>query len=102
MDNASTHTAALTVQHLTNLGWTALPHPAYSPDLAPSDFWFFPCLKRGLCSHQFGIIAELEEAVNQEISLIALEEYKDTVLVKWPAHWRKCATLQGNYFEGVH
>ncbi len=27
MDNASSHTAALTCLHLNNLGWTILPHP---------------------------------------------------------------------------
>ncbi len=102
MDNALAHTAALTVQHLTNLGWTALPHPAYSPDLASSDFWFFPHLKKGLRGCRFTNINDLEQAVDDEISLISSEEYKDCMLVKWPVRWRKCAALQGNYFEGIH
>ncbi len=102
MDNASAHTAGLTLQHLRNLGWTVLPHPPYSPDLAPSDFWFFPRLKKGLRRRRFGNLNDLEQAVDDQISVITSEEYKDCMLVKWPAHWRKCAALQGNYFEGVH
>ena len=34
-DNARPHTAIHTLQTLVKLGFTALEHPAYSPDLAP-------------------------------------------------------------------
>ena len=32
------HTAAHTLETLKQLKWEAMEHPAYSPDLAPSDF----------------------------------------------------------------
>ncbi len=102
MDNAPSHTAGLTLQHLRNLGWTVLPHPAYSPDLAPSDFWFFPRLKRGLKGRHFANLNDLQEAVDTEVGLITSEEYKECMLKKWPARWVRCQAQQGNYFEGVH
>ena len=43
-DNALSHTARLTLEKIENMGWEVLPHPPYSPNLAPSDYqslWFY-------------------------------------------------------------
>ncbi|UYV71100.1 hypothetical protein LAZ67_8001714 [Cordylochernes scorpioides] len=40
-DNARPHTAQQTLAQISRYGWTLMPHPAYSPDLAPSDFYLF-------------------------------------------------------------
>ncbi|CAK1584598.1 unnamed protein product [Parnassius mnemosyne] len=40
-DNARLHTAQETVSKLQELGLEALRHPPYSPELAPTDFYFF-------------------------------------------------------------
>ena len=47
-DNAPPHAAKLTRDTLVGFGWTVLPHPPYSPDLAPSDFHLFGKLKEPL------------------------------------------------------
>ena len=44
-DNAPAHAALLTRRFLTDNNITVVPHPPYSPDLAPSDFFSFPKLK---------------------------------------------------------
>ena len=38
---------------LQELGFELLPHPPYSPDLAPSDFFLFSNLKRMLAGKKF-------------------------------------------------
>ena len=101
MDNAPAHTAALTRQHLQNLGWTILPHPPYSPDLAPNDFWLYPRMKKGLRGQRFPTLGALEDAVDDQFALITAQEYHQCMLVKWPSRWRKCLAQQGCYFEGI-
>ncbi len=99
-DNAPAHTTDLTVQLIHQLGWTHLPHPAYSPDLAPSDFWLYARLKKNLRGIQYGSLDELKEAVSDDISAIPSGEYKRCMLHSWPWCWRCCLAAQGQYFEG--
>ena len=47
-DNAHPHTSIRTMEAITSFGWTVIPHPPYSPDLAPSDYHLFGPMKEGL------------------------------------------------------
>lgn len=47
-DNARPHTSLETCQHLQKFYWDVLPHPAYSPDLAPSDYHLFRSIQNSL------------------------------------------------------
>lgn len=44
-DNARAHCARRTLEKINELGWEVLPHPPYSPDVAPSDFHLFRSLQ---------------------------------------------------------
>jgi hypothetical protein len=48
LDDARPHRAAAMVNHITTFSWECLNHAPYTPDLTPSDFHFFPTLKRAL------------------------------------------------------
>ena len=45
-DNAPAHTSAVATSAATECGYELVPHPPYSPGLAPSDFCLFPLLKK--------------------------------------------------------
>ena len=52
--NARIHTSVESMAQIRDCGFELLPHPAYSPDLAPSDFHLFPNLKKTTwCSEIF-------------------------------------------------
>jgi hypothetical protein len=40
---------------------TVVPHPPYSPNLAPCDFFFFPKLKLRMKGRRFDTIEEIQE-----------------------------------------
>ena len=40
-DNARPHTAKKTLELIEYFGWEVVPHPPYSPYLAPSDYHLF-------------------------------------------------------------
>jgi len=52
-DNAPAHTAGVATSVAAECGYELLPHPPYSPDLAPSDFYLFPLLKKHLRGRQY-------------------------------------------------
>jgi transposase len=62
-DNARPHTARALLDALETLKFKVLSHPPYSPDLAPSDFHFFPHLKRDLKGTHFTSEDEVKQAV---------------------------------------
>jgi transposase len=47
-DNARPHAANMTKAAIQELDWEILPHPPYSPDLAPSDYRLFRSLSHNL------------------------------------------------------
>ena len=77
-DNTLVHNSILVTDYLTKMGIKTLPHPPYSPDLAPCDFWLFPKL-RG-CRYQ--TIEEMKEAVMKFINTLTQEDYNGA-FQKW-------------------
>ncbi|XP_048243687.1 histone-lysine N-methyltransferase SETMAR-like [Haliotis rufescens] len=62
-DNAPVHRSRVAMTAVQECGYELLPHPPYSPDLAPSDFHLFPRLKKHLRGRRFEDDDELTAAV---------------------------------------
>jgi hypothetical protein len=59
-DNARPHTANTTKVAIQELDWEILPHPSYSPDLAPSHYHLFRSLSNNMSGVSFNNDAELQ------------------------------------------
>lgn len=53
-DNAPAHNSNIAKLAVADCGYELLPHPPYSPDMAPSDYYLFPNLKLNLKGRSFG------------------------------------------------
>jgi len=73
-----------------------MPHPPYSPDLAPSDFWLFGYLKQQLDTYSDS--ESLKKAVTNIIHDISRDEFRKT-FNKWIERMQLCISNKGEYFE---
>jgi histone-lysine N-methyltransferase SETMAR len=63
-DNARPHMAKKTVQKIEELeDIELLPHPAFSPDLEPSDYYLFRFMAQFLRGKKFKFVADVKVAV---------------------------------------
>ena len=99
-DNASPHTAHHTQLHLALKDIKLLPHPPYSPDMAPCDFWLFFRTKKPMKGLKFASLDEIKENTAAVLETIKSEEFEKCILVDWVRRWKKCVLAEGEYFEG--
>ena len=68
-DNAPAHRAATTNEFLVKYNIPSLPHPPYSPDLAPGDF-LFPQLKKTTKGRRFDYVEEIQANATRQLRAI--------------------------------
>jgi hypothetical protein len=74
------------------------PHPPYSPDLAPTDFYPFRYVKRCLAGFSFDNADQFLAAV--ESILEGIEKVTlQVVFLQWMDQLRKCIATNGEYTE---
>ena len=66
-DNARVHTCKIAMDAVERNGYELIPHPAYSPDLAPSDYFLFPNLKKDIRGRHFRSNEEVVAAVEERV-----------------------------------
>jgi [histone H3]-lysine36 N-dimethyltransferase SETMAR len=97
-DNARPHTAHLTQTRIAEYGWTIMPHPPYSPDLAPSDFFLFGHLKRQLRGKKFETSTEVQTTVKRWAKSQE-KGFFQGAFQTWRSRWEKCIENGGGYIE---
>lgn len=97
-DNARPHVAAPVKTYLQTLKWEVLPHPPYSPDIAPSDYHLFRSMTHGLADQRFHSYEEAQKWVDDWIAAKPAEFFRDGIR-KLPERWEKVVASDGQYFE---
>ena len=95
-DNARPHVAKMSRQKIQELGWEVLPHPAYSPDVAPSDYHLFRALKHHLREMKFDDQRQLEIEVSNFFDAQP-PEFWQRGIEKLPDRWAQIIDSNGEY-----
>ncbi|KFD62063.1 hypothetical protein M514_25782 [Trichuris suis] len=89
-DNAPAHSSWTVKTVLREFRWEVIPHPPYSPDLAPSDFFLFPKLKKHLKGTLFESMDDAKCAVSTWCNTQPPGFYKEGL-----RRWRPSAEVPG-------
>lgn len=97
-DNARPHVAAPVKTYLETLNWEVLPHPPYSPDIAPSDFHLFRSMTHGLSEQHFTSYEDIKNWVDSWIASKDEAFFRRGIRML-PERWEKVVASDGQYFE---
>ena len=75
---------------------TFVPHPLYSPDPPPSDFFLFPKVFKGKC---FALVEGVKQKTAETLKGIKINNFKNC-FEQWKKHLNKCIESNREYFEG--
>jgi hypothetical protein len=73
-------------------------HPAYSPDLAPTDFFLFLKVKEILKGRHFD---DIRSNTMGALKAIPQNQFQNC-FEGWTMCWHQCIASQGQYYEGNH
>ena len=76
-DNAPACASLLIRSYLTKHQTSVVPHPPYSPDLAPADVFLFPKLKNTLKGRRFQTTEEIQENATRELRTMTESAFQE-------------------------
>jgi hypothetical protein len=85
-------------EFVTNNNMVIVPHPPYSPDLAPCDFASFPELKMKLKGRRFETVSDIRRESQAVLDSIKENDFH-SAFEAWKKQWDRCMHSQGHYFE---
>lgn len=97
-DNARPHVAKPVKTYLETLKWSVLPHPPYSPDIAPSDYHLFRSMAHGLAEQRFHSYEDAKKWVDSWIASKDVSFFRRGIQML-PERWEKVVASDGQYFQ---
>lgn len=97
-DNSPCHSSQKVKNYIEDSEFRTMKHPAYSPDIAPSDFGLFGTIKNQLVGISHGTIEDLQQHI-----IKILDDFEPTfwesLFDEWMNRLGKVIQLQGDYIE---
>lgn len=97
LDNARPHSAKRTQEKIRQLGWEVLPHPSYSPDIAPSDYHLFRSLEHNLRNRIFRNMEDVNSNLTKFFDSKDGNFFKNGIY-NLEERWAKIVDNNGDYF----
>ena len=102
MTKAPVHKNRVALDALQKVGFDILNHPPYSPDLAPSDYYLFPKMKKELREKK--LITWCDEGIKDAVLAFFFFFDKDKAFFYEGVHKliersEKCIRVAGEYIE---
>jgi histone-lysine N-methyltransferase SETMAR len=96
-DNATPHRHKDVLDKIAAFGWEILPHAAYSPDKAPTDYHLNRSIKNKLGGKKFANDGELMDELKAYFASKKAEFFKRGI-EKLPDRWQEIINMDGDYF----
>lgn len=97
-DNCPSHRSQKVNDYIKHCEFRNMPHPAYSPDIAPSDFGLFGTMKEKL----IGVMHDSEKSLKFHI-LEILDEFEpnfwESLFNSWIDRLKELLNRNGNYID---
>ena len=97
-DNAPSHTAKPVKETIEAFSWEILSHTAYSPDLAPSDYYLFASMGHALSDQHFTSYENVRKCLDGWFASKE-RQFSWRGIHQLPDRWEKCIASDGQYFE---
>ena len=95
-DNVKPHVTKKTQMKLMKLEWEVLPHPPYSPDIAPSDYHLFRAMDNSMQNKEFRNDDELKQEVDKFLTS-RTRQFWEVVIDSLMDRWQKVIECDGDY-----
>ena len=97
-DNAPSRTAKPVKETIEAFSWEILSHAAYSPDLAPSDYYLFALMGHALSDQHFTSYENVRKWLDDWFASRERQFFWRGIH-QLPDRWEKCIASDGQYFE---
>lgn len=97
MDNSPIHKSAACQSFLSEKGFSVPPHPPYSPDLAPSDFFLFGALKIHPGGLKFDSPDDILSWIEEKFNGFSIDTLK-AVFANWEERLNWVISHNGDYY----